>query len=56
MTRLVSSIVTAIFVLLAVAAVAPRLAVILNALVPVILVVSISAAVLRMVWWYTRRW
>ncbi len=36
--------------------VAPRIAVILNALVPVILIAGIAAAVLRVVWFYTRRW
>jgi hypothetical protein len=36
--------------------VGPRIAALLNALVPVILVTAISAAVLRAVWFYTRRW
>jgi hypothetical protein len=40
--------------LVAVGAVGPRIAVVLHALVPLVLVFSISAAVLRAVWFYTR--
>jgi hypothetical protein len=40
----------------ALGAVGPRIAQILGALVPVILVTAIAAAVLRVVWFYTRRW
>jgi hypothetical protein len=56
MTKAVTTIVTVILVLLALAAVGPRIAQILGALVPVILVTAIAAAVLRVVWFYTRRW
>jgi hypothetical protein len=55
-TKLVSTLAVVILGLVALGAVGPRIAVILNALVPVILIVSISAAVLRIIWVYTRRW
>jgi hypothetical protein len=42
--------------LIALGAVGPSIAAILNALVPLVLVVGIVAAVLRAVWFYTRRW
>jgi hypothetical protein len=56
MTKLASTLAVVILGLVALGAVAPRLAAILNALVPVILVAAISAGVLRAVWFYTRRW
>jgi hypothetical protein len=55
-TRLVTVLAVVILGLVALGAVGPRIAAILNALVPVILVTAISAAVLRAVWFYTRRW
>jgi hypothetical protein len=55
-TRLVTLLAVVVLGLVALGAVGPRIAAILNALVPVILVTAISAAVLRAVWWYTRRW
>ena len=56
MTKLAGTLAIAILGLAALGAVGPRIAVILNALVPVILVTAISAAVLRAIWFYTRRW
>ncbi len=55
MTKLVSTLAVVVLGLVALGAVGPRIAAILHALVPVILVTAISAAVLRAVWWYTRR-
>jgi hypothetical protein len=55
-TRLVTVLAVVVLGLVALGAVGPRIAAILNALVPVILIVSISAAVLRIIWFYTRRW
>jgi hypothetical protein len=55
-TRLVTVLAVVILGLVALGAVGPSIAAILNALVPVILVASISAAVLRIIWVYTRRW
>lgn len=54
MTKLVTTIVTVIFVLLALAAVAPRLTQVLGALPPVILFTTVCIAVLRCLWFYTR--
>ncbi len=56
MTKLVSTLAVVTLVLVALGAVGPRIAAILNALVPVVLVAAVSAAVLRAVWFYTRRW
>lgn len=56
MTKLVSTLALVILGAAAIGAVAPGITAILNALVPMILVIAISAAVLRAVWWYTRRW
>jgi hypothetical protein len=53
-TRAVSTLVVVVLGLVALGAVGPRVAAILHALVPVILVVALSAAVLRLVWFYTR--
>jgi hypothetical protein len=55
-TKLVSTLAVVVLGLVALGAVGPRLAVILNALVPLLLVAAISAAALRAVWWYTRKW
>ncbi|MGA2454865.1 MAG: hypothetical protein ABSG93_15225 [Solirubrobacteraceae bacterium] len=56
MTKLVSTVAIVVLGLVALGAVGPRIAQILGALVPVILVTAIAAAVLRVVWFYTRRW
>jgi hypothetical protein len=56
MTKLISMIVVVILGLVAVGAVAPSIAVIFNALVPLVLVIGVVAAVLRIVWWRTRGW
>ena len=55
-TKLVSSIGIATLGLVALGATAPGIAAIFRALVPLILVVAVAAAVLRLVWFYTRRW
>jgi hypothetical protein len=55
-TKLVSTLAVVVLGLVALGAVGPRIAAILTALVPVILVTAIAAAVLRIVWFYTRRW
>jgi len=54
-TKLVSTVAVVVLGLVALGAVGPRIAAILNALVPVILATAISATVLRAVWFYTRR-
>jgi hypothetical protein len=51
-----SLIVAAIGGLLMVAALTPALIALSSALVPLVLVVAIAAAVLRLVWFHTRRW
>lgn len=56
MTKLVSTLAILVLGLVALGAVGPRVAQLLGALVPVILVTAITAAVLRLVWFYTRRW
>lgn len=56
MTKFVSTLAILILGLVALGAVGPRIAQILGALVPVILVTAIAAAALRLVWFYTRRW
>jgi hypothetical protein len=56
MTKLVSTLAVVVLGLVALGAVGPRIAVILNALVPLVFVAAVSAAVLRAVWWYTRKW
>ncbi|MGD1056961.1 MAG: hypothetical protein ABR992_06040 [Solirubrobacteraceae bacterium] len=50
MTRLVSTLAVVILGVWALGAIAPRLAQVIGALVPLLLVVG----VLRLVWWYTR--
>ncbi len=54
MSKLISTLMVVVLGLVALGAVGPRLAVIVNSLVPLVLVVAISAGVLRAVWWYTR--
>jgi hypothetical protein len=54
MTKLVSTIAIVVLGLVALGAVGPKIAAILAALVPVILVGGIIVAVLRLVWFYTR--
>jgi hypothetical protein len=55
-TKLVSTLAIMVLGLVALGAVGPRIASILDTLVPVILVTAIAAAALRIVWFYTRRW
>jgi hypothetical protein len=54
MTKLASVLLVVFVIVVALAAVGPRIAQIINALVPLVLVVGIVAAVLRAVWFYTR--
>lgn len=54
MTKFVTTLVTVILVLVALAAIGPRIAPILEASVSVILVTAVSAAILRVLWFYTR--
>ncbi len=54
MTKLITTVVTAIFVLLVFAAVAPRITAMLGALPPVIVTAAIAFAVARVVLFYTR--
>jgi hypothetical protein len=54
MTKLISTLAIVVLGLVALGAAGHRIAAILNALVPVILVTAIAAAVLRVVWFYTR--
>jgi hypothetical protein len=54
MTKLVSTLAILILGLVALGAVGPRIAEIINAMVPLLLVGGIVAAVLRAVWFYTR--
>lgn len=54
MTKAVTTIVTVILVLLALAAIGPRITQVFGALVPVSLVTTICVVVLRVLWWYTR--
>jgi hypothetical protein len=54
MTKAVTTLVTVILLLVALAVVSPRITEILGALVPVILVSAIAVAVLRVLWFYTR--
>jgi hypothetical protein len=56
MTKLVSTLAIVVLGLVALGAVGPRIAVILHAMVPVILVCFIAVVGIRMVWWLTRRW
>jgi hypothetical protein len=56
MTKLVTTLAVVVLGLVALGAIAPRIAQIMSALVPLVMVVGIVAAVLRVVWFYTRRW
>jgi hypothetical protein len=53
-TKFVSTLAVVILGLVALGAVGPRISAVLHALVPLVLVLAISAAVLRAVWFYTR--
>jgi uncharacterized membrane protein len=53
-TKLIYTIVTGIFVLLALAAVSPRITEVLGVLPPVILLVTVCVALLRCLWFFTR--
>ncbi len=55
MTKAVQTLALAAVGLVAIAAVGPALARLVSALVPLVLVVGVVAAVLRTVWFYTRR-
>jgi hypothetical protein len=56
MTKLVSTFGLVLLGLAVLGTVGPGIAVVLNALVPVVLVAAVAVAVLRVVWWYTRKW
>jgi hypothetical protein len=53
-TKLLSTLAIVILGLVALGAVGPRIAQLIGALVPLVLVIGIVAAVLRLVWWHTR--
>ena len=54
MTKLISTLAIVILGLVALGVVGPRIAAILSAAAPLVLVVGIVVAVLRLVWFYTR--
>ncbi len=54
MTKFLSTLAIVVLGLVALGAVGPRIAAILSAAVPLVLVVGIVVAVLRLVWFYTR--
>jgi hypothetical protein len=56
MTKLVTTLAVVVLGLVALGAVGPRITQLMGALVPLVLVVGIVVAVLRLVWFYTRRW
>lgn len=56
MTKLISTLAIVILGLVALGAVGPRITQLIGALVPLVLVVGIVVAVLRLVWAYTKRW
>ena len=56
MNKLLSTVALVVLALVALGALAPRMTQLLGALSAFVLVVAISAAVLRLVWFYTRRW
>ena len=56
MTKLLSTLAIMILGLAALAVASPALARLTSALVPLVLVVGVVAAVLRLVWFHTRRW
>jgi hypothetical protein len=53
-TKLISTLAIVVLGLVALGAVGPRIAQIIGALVPLVLVVGVVVAVLRVVWFYTR--
>jgi hypothetical protein len=55
-TKLVSTLVLIVAGLVALAAVGPVLVKFISALVPLVLVVGVVVAVLRLIWMATRRW
>jgi hypothetical protein len=54
MTKLLSTVAILVLGLIALGTEETKIAAILHALVPIILVAGITAGVLRAVWWYTR--
>jgi hypothetical protein len=54
MTKLITTLAVVVLGLVALGAVGPRIAQIIGALVPLVLVVGVVVAVLRVVWFYTR--
>ncbi len=54
MTKLGSVLLVVLVIVVALGAVGPRIAQIIGALVPLVLVVGIVTAILRAVWFYTR--
>lgn len=56
MTKFVTAVMAVVLGFVAVGAVAPSIAVLFNALVPLVLVIGVVAAVLRIVFWRTRGW
>jgi Na+/alanine symporter len=55
-TKFVSTLAIVVLGLVALGAVGPRIAQIIDALVPLVAVAGIVLAVLRVAWFYTRRW
>jgi hypothetical protein len=53
-TKFIWTVVLAVLGLVALGAVGPRIAQLIHAFVPLVLVLGVVAAVLRVVWWYTR--
>jgi hypothetical protein len=53
-TKLISTLAIVVLGLVALGAVGPRIAQIIGALVPLVLVVGVVVAMLRVVWFYTR--
>jgi hypothetical protein len=56
MTKLLSTLTMVVMGLVALAVIGPTLTRLISALVPLVLVVGVLAAILRVVWTYTRRW
>jgi hypothetical protein len=54
MTKALISMVAVVLVMLAVAAVSPRITEVLGVLPPVILLITVCVALLRCLWFYTR--
>jgi hypothetical protein len=55
-TKLLSTLAIVVTGLVALAVIGPTLTRLIGALVPLVLVIGVVAAVLRIVWTYTRRW